>query len=127
MIEVTAIDHNGEAVLAEIMSQGAEFIAGEVPATVVAEDQRTLSFMDINPATRGHALVAGPETDGDLVRGVRKEAAYVFQNYSLLPWLSVLGNVFDSDERVVMANERARCGNMRRPVASRRREWRRRA
>ena len=30
MIEVTAIDHNGEAVLAEIMGQGAEFIAGDV-------------------------------------------------------------------------------------------------
>jgi nitrate/nitrite transport system ATP-binding protein len=30
---------------------------------------------------------------GDLVRGVRAEAAYVFQNYSLLPWLSALGNV----------------------------------
>ncbi len=30
MIEVAAIDHNGEAVLAEIMSQGAEFIAGDV-------------------------------------------------------------------------------------------------
>ena len=31
--------------------------------------------------------------DGDLVRGVRNEAAYVFQNYSLLPWLSAIGNV----------------------------------
>ena len=31
--------------------------AGEVPATVVAQDERTVSFMDINPATRGHALV----------------------------------------------------------------------
>ena len=31
--------------------------------------------------------------DGDLVCGVRKEAAYVFQNYSLLPWLSAIGNV----------------------------------
>ena len=30
LIEVTAIDHNGEAVLAEMMSQGAEFIAGDV-------------------------------------------------------------------------------------------------
>ena len=30
---------------------------------------------------------------GDIVRGVRKETAYVFQNYSLLPWLSALGNV----------------------------------
>jgi len=31
--------------------------------------------------------------DGEVVRGVRKEAAYVFQNYSLLPWLSAIGNV----------------------------------
>jgi hypothetical protein len=30
LTEVTAIDQNGEAVLAEIMSQGAEFIAGDV-------------------------------------------------------------------------------------------------
>lgn len=32
-------------------------VAGELPATVVDEDERTLAFMDINPATRGHALV----------------------------------------------------------------------
>lgn len=32
-------------------------VAGAAPATVVAEDERTLSFMDINPGTRGHALV----------------------------------------------------------------------
>ena len=32
-------------------------IAGELPGTIVAEDERTVSFMDINPATRGHALV----------------------------------------------------------------------
>lgn len=31
--------------------------AGELPAQVVAEDDRTLSFLDINPWTRGHALV----------------------------------------------------------------------
>ena len=30
LIEVTSVDRNGEAVLAEIMSQGAEFIAGDV-------------------------------------------------------------------------------------------------
>lgn len=32
-------------------------VSGEIPATIVAEDARTVSFMDINPATRGHALV----------------------------------------------------------------------
>jgi nitrate/nitrite transport system ATP-binding protein len=30
---------------------------------------------------------------GDLVRGVRKQASIVFQNYSLLPWFSALENV----------------------------------
>ncbi len=34
-----------------------KIVAGEIPATVVAQDERTLAFMDINPATRGHALV----------------------------------------------------------------------
>jgi histidine triad (HIT) family protein len=31
--------------------------AGELPATVVASQERVLAFMDINPATRGHTLV----------------------------------------------------------------------
>jgi len=34
-----------------------KILAGELPATIVDEDERTLAFMDINPATRGHALV----------------------------------------------------------------------
>ena len=31
--------------------------AGELPAMIVDEDERTISFMDIQPASRGHALV----------------------------------------------------------------------
>jgi len=34
-----------------------KIVAGEIPATVIAEDERAIAFMDINPATRGHALV----------------------------------------------------------------------
>jgi histidine triad (HIT) family protein len=34
-----------------------KIVAGELPSQTIAEDERTLSFMDINPATRGHALV----------------------------------------------------------------------
>lgn len=34
-----------------------KIVAGEVPSTRVDEDERTVAFMDINPATRGHALV----------------------------------------------------------------------
>ena len=32
-------------------------VAGEVPAQIVDSDDHTVAFMDINPATRGHALV----------------------------------------------------------------------
>ena len=32
-------------------------VAREIPAEIVAEDERTITFMDISPATRGHALV----------------------------------------------------------------------
>ncbi|HEV2058840.1 MAG TPA: HIT family protein [Solirubrobacteraceae bacterium] len=34
-----------------------KIVAGELPATIIAEDERTMAFMDISPATRGHALV----------------------------------------------------------------------
>ena len=34
-----------------------KIVAGEMPAQVVDEDEHTLSFLDINPWTRGHALV----------------------------------------------------------------------
>jgi len=34
-----------------------KIVAGELPAKIVDEDERTIAFMDIAPATRGHALV----------------------------------------------------------------------
>lgn len=34
-----------------------KIVAGEIPATKVHEDDRTVAFMDINPGTRGHVLV----------------------------------------------------------------------
>jgi histidine triad (HIT) family protein len=34
-----------------------KIVAGELPASIVDQDERTLAFMDIAPATRGHALV----------------------------------------------------------------------
>jgi histidine triad (HIT) family protein len=41
--------------------------AGEIPATRVREDERTIAFMDINPATRGHLLVIPREHAADLL------------------------------------------------------------
>jgi histidine triad (HIT) family protein len=34
-----------------------KIVAGEIPAATIDQDERTVAFMDINPATRGHALV----------------------------------------------------------------------
>jgi histidine triad (HIT) family protein len=34
-----------------------KIVAREAPAFIVDEDERTLAFMDISPATRGHLLV----------------------------------------------------------------------
>jgi histidine triad (HIT) family protein len=34
-----------------------KIVAGELPAQIIDEDEHTVSFMDINPATPGHALV----------------------------------------------------------------------
>ena len=43
-----------------------KIVAGEVPSTRVHEDERTIAFMDINPATRGHLLVIPREHATDL-------------------------------------------------------------
>ncbi len=34
-----------------------KIVAGELPAEIVQEDERTIAFMDINPWITGHALV----------------------------------------------------------------------
>ena len=41
-------------------------IAGDVPGQIVDSDEHTLAFMDINPATRGHALVVPRTHSADL-------------------------------------------------------------
>jgi len=44
-----------------------KIIAGELPSTIVDEDDRTIAFMDINPATPGHALVIPRRHTPDLL------------------------------------------------------------
>jgi histidine triad (HIT) family protein len=34
-----------------------KIVSGELPSERIDEDERTVAFMDISPATRGHALV----------------------------------------------------------------------
>jgi histidine triad (HIT) family protein len=44
-----------------------KILAGSLPANIVDEDERTISFMDIAPATRGHALVIPRTHSTDLL------------------------------------------------------------
>lgn len=46
--------------------------AGAAPAQIVDSDERTVSFMDINPATPGHALVI-PRTHSEDLLSVSDE------------------------------------------------------
>jgi histidine triad (HIT) family protein len=42
-------------------------VAGDVPAQIVDSDDHTVAFMDINPATPGHALVVPRAHSADLM------------------------------------------------------------
>jgi histidine triad (HIT) family protein len=65
-----------------------KIVAGELPAQIVEEHERTIAFMDINPATRGHLLVIpreharnlleiSPEDLGATVAGAQRMAKRV--------------------------------------------------
>ncbi len=44
-----------------------KIVAGELPAQIIEQDERTVTFMDIAPATRGHALVIPRAHAADLL------------------------------------------------------------
>ena len=43
-----------------------KIVARELPSQVIAEDERTIAFMDVAPATRGHLLVIPREHSANL-------------------------------------------------------------
>ena len=55
-----------------------KILAGDVPATIVDEDERTIAFMDIAPATRGHALVIPRVHTADLLSVASEDLQAVF-------------------------------------------------
>lgn len=44
-----------------------QIVAGDGPAEIIDSDERTVAFMDISPATPGHALVIPREHSKDLM------------------------------------------------------------
>jgi histidine triad (HIT) family protein len=43
-----------------------KIVAGDLPGTIIDSDELTVTFMDINPVTRGHALVVPRNHSNDL-------------------------------------------------------------
>ncbi|MGH2886380.1 MAG: HIT family protein [Solirubrobacteraceae bacterium] len=52
-----------------------KIVAGEIPAQIVDQDDRTVAFMDINPGTRGHLLVVPRQHARDLLEIDRDDLA----------------------------------------------------
>lgn len=44
-----------------------KIVAGELPSLVVAEDERTVAFLDVNPATPGHTVIVPRSHSRDLL------------------------------------------------------------
>jgi histidine triad (HIT) family protein len=69
-------------------------VAGEVPATVVRDDERTLAFRDVNPQAPTHVLVIPKEhhpdvaalaaADPDLLTAVHRSAAAVAEQEGIV-------------------------------------------
>jgi histidine triad (HIT) family protein len=56
-----------------------KIVAGELPAHIVDEDEHTIAFMDIAPATRGHALVIPRAHTRDLLSISAEDLSAVIQ------------------------------------------------
>jgi histidine triad (HIT) family protein len=54
-----------------------KIVAGDLPAQIVDEDELTIAFMDIAPATRGHALVIPRAHAADLLSVDREDLGAV--------------------------------------------------
>lgn len=50
-------------------------VAGDVPGQIVDSDEKTVAFMDINPATKGHALVVPRAHSADLTEVSEEDLA----------------------------------------------------
>ncbi|HLH67190.1 MAG TPA: HIT family protein [Solirubrobacteraceae bacterium] len=64
-------------------------VAGELPSQRVCEDERTVAFMDINPATHGHMLVVPRAHCTDLLEAPADDLAAVVATAQRLARLAV--------------------------------------
>jgi len=80
-----------------------KIIAGEIPATIVKEDDHILAFRDINPAAPAHVLIIPKERQG-LTR-LRRATP---EHYELLGRLMVAAGEISQDESIGFGDDGAR-------------------
>ena len=81
-------------------------VSGEIPATKVHEDERTIAFMDINPVTRGHLLVIPRTHSRDLLDIEPEDLAATMQTAQTVAAKAI--RALDADGVNVVNN----CGTM---------------
>ena len=57
-----------------------KIVAGDIPARIVAETERSVAFMDIRPATRGHLLVIPREHAANIHEISKDDLAAVYES-----------------------------------------------
>ena len=84
-----------------------KIIAGDLPSTIVDEDERTLAFMDIAPATRGHALVVPRAHSADLLEVDRDDlCAVAARNALAVDVVHAGAEVRGDDAKVIVGRRR---------------------
>lgn len=89
-----------------------KIIKGEIPATIVKEDEKILAFKDINPAAPGHVLVIPKDRDG-----LTRLSKATPEHYEILGRLMVAAGEIASDESLgfgdgarIVVNDGAKAG-----------------
>jgi histidine triad (HIT) family protein len=85
-------------------------INGEIPAHRVYEDDFTLAFLDINPATRGHTLVIPKQHTADLFSLSTESACAVMQTTQTVA--RILHNTLQSDGLNMIQNNGTAAGQV---------------
>ena len=79
-----------------------KIIKGEIPSTIVYEDEEILAFRDINPVAPVHVLVIPKKHIGSLVDLNPEDEALVGKIYSVINKVAKQENIFESGFRVVV-------------------------
>ena len=79
-----------------------KIIKGEIPSTIVYEDEEILAFRDINPVAPVHVLVIPKKHISSLVDLEPEDEAIVGKIYTIINKIAKQENIFESGFRVIV-------------------------